>query len=892
MKTLYLIDTPNIIFRAFHALPPFTNSRGFPTNAVLGFSNMLVRLFREEKPDAILAAFDTSDKTFRDDMYVEYKADRSEVPSELAPQFPVIKQVLDGFRVQRIEMPGYEADDIIATLARRGQREGWRVVIVSGDKDLMQLVDDHQVALLDTMKEKLYDRDGVIEKWGVSPERLGDVLALMGDKVDNVPGIPGIGPKTAVKLIQEYGNLDNLLSSTARLKGKQRENVEKYADQARLSRRLVALHETCDIPQSIEDFARQEPDGEILGNLFREMEFRRLTAEFEGKEVVESRSHEMKAPRLLASPQELVDVLATSEGGDVYALEVLFERDDPLGMAPVGVALARLRDEEACFLLTHPDGVWQKVLPILRELTARKDVRIVTADAKSLYLSMLTQGEAGVHEEMPPIDDIILMCYLLNPSRASQQLESVAEEYLERRLPTWDSICKQGRKTRPLSECSEEDIAAVSGQRAMATLALLEEVEPRLIAEKMLDLYLQIERPLVPVLARLERVGLCVDQDQLARLSEELGTAMGKLETEIYATAQGEFNIQSPRQLTEIMFERLGYSTKGVKKTKTGQYTTDSDTLEKLALEYPLPRLILQYRTLAKLKGTYVDALPPLIREDGRIHTRFNQFVAATGRLSSSEPNLQNIPIRDAEGKRIRKAFVAGEGMTIMSFDYSQIELRILAHIAEDPILSESFRNAEDVHRRTAAEVFGVEPEQVDDSMRRKAKAVNFGIAYGQTAYGLSTALGIEPNEAQVIINQYFERYAGVKTYLQRMPEQARKQGYVSTLFGRRRLLPDINHRNFQMRQFAERTAINTPIQGTAADLIKIAMVRTDAALRAGNLASRMILQVHDELIFEVPQAEVEQMRTLIRELMESVISLHVPLVVDVGEGPSWADAH
>ncbi len=890
MKSLYLIDTPNIIFRAFHALPLLTNSRGFPTNAVMGTSNMLIKLFREEKPDAIVAAFDAPEKTFRDEMFAEYKAERGETPSELSPQFPVIKQVLDGFRVKRLEMPGFEADDIIATLACRARREGWRVVIVSGDKDLMQLVDDDRVMLLDTMKDKLYDRDGVIEKWGVPPEKLGDVLALMGDKIDNVPGIPGIGQKTAVKLVNDFGSLENLLSCTTSLKGKQRENVEKYADQARLSRKLVALHEECEIPESIEDFARIEPDKEALVKLFRELEFNRLTAAFEEEEAVraEVAVHDVESSRVLTSVDELDDAFATAGAGDVYAFELLLEDGDSLSDAPVGLAFARRSDEAGFYLPLTGELTWKAVLPTVQSFFEREDVRRVAVDAKSLYLAlMLEDGET-----VGPVDDIGLMSYLLNPSRPSQELGALANEYLQRRLPGWDTICGTGRNTRALGACTGEEVAGITCHRADAMLRLLDEIEPQLIASGLMSLYVDIERPLVPVLARLERAGVKVDRDHLGKLSEELAKTMGELEAKIFDIAGGQFNIQSPRQLNEIMFEKLGYATKGIKKTKTGQFTTDSDALEKLALEYPLPRLILQYRTVAKLKGTYVDALPPLIRDDGRIHCRFNQLVTATGRLSSSDPNLQNIPIRDEEGRRIRQAFVAEEGMVMMSFDYSQVELRLLAHIADDAILQESFRNSEDVHRRTASEVFGVDPTQVDDNMRRKAKAVNFGIAYGQTAYGLSTALGIGTAEAQDIINRYFERYEGVKRYIQRMPEEARQGGFVSTLFGRRRLLPDIMARNMQVRQFAERTAINTPIQGTAADMIKIAMVRVDEALRERKLRTRMTLQVHDELLFEVPHDEKETVRGLVREIMEGVIALTVPLVVDVGEGISWAEAH
>lgn len=891
--TLFIIDAPNIIYRAFHAIPGLRNSRGFPTNAIFGFANMLLRVFREWKPDAVVAAFDAPAKTFRDAMFAGYKADRKAMPDDMRPQLPYIDKLLDAFRIHRIQIPGYEADDIIASLARRARAEGWLVVIVSGDKDLMQLVDDG-VKLLDTMKDKLYDRNAVMEKWGVPPEKLGDVLALMGDAIDNVPGVPGIGEKTAAKLIGEFGSLENLLASTARLKGKQRENLERHQEDARLSRKLVALRDDCEIPYRIEDFKRQPPDCDALKALFRELEFRRLEAEFSSVASADdapasSAADLIPSVSILVEPAQIEAAAANVQPGQTWAVSVVCDDDDGQLERPIGVALACRDGARWYFVPLRGEGAMRSEngLLALRHWLGRNDLRWVSDDAKRVWLAFFVAAQAG-----PPCDDIPLMSYVLNPSRPTHALESLAEQFFGYPLPTWESVCGKGREARPLAECRSDELALVAAKRAHALLSLLSELEACLIREKLIELYLRIERPLIPVLAAMEYTGVKVDRERLAGLSRELGAAMAKIEAEIYALAGGAFNINSPRQLGEVLFQKLGYTTKGVRKTKTGQYSTDGDVLEKLAATYPLPRLILQYRTIAKLKGTYVDALPPLVGSDGRIHTRFNQIVAATGRLSSSNPNLQNIPIRDDEGRKIRAAFIAEAGYRLLSFDYNQIELRLLAHIADDPILQESFRAGEDVHRRTAAEIFGVEPAQVDAAMRRKAKAVNFGIAYGQTGYGLAQALGITPIEAQAIIDRYFQRYPGVKRYLETMPELARKQGYVTTLFGRRRMLPDIHHPNLQIRQFAERMAINTPIQGTAADLIKMAMIRVYAALRERKLATRMILQVHDELLFEAPEAECAVVRSLVGEIMENVIALKVPLTVDVGEGRNWSEAH
>jgi DNA polymerase-1 len=887
VKTLYLIDSYNIIFRAFHAIQNLKNSRGLPTNAVFGFANMLLKLVRDRHPDAIAAVWDPPTKTFRDELYTEYKATRSEMPQELGPQVPLVKQMLEGFQIPNIELAGFEADDVIATLARRARDAGWNVVIISGDKDLMQLVDGN-IALLDTMKDKLYDRQGVIDKWGVPPEKLGDVLALMGDAVDNVPGVPGVGEKTAVKLITEYGSLTNLLASTASIKGKLREKLETHEKDARLSRQLVELHDSCDLPIQLEELTAREPDKSVLGRFFQEMEFRRLAAEFESVE----RQQELASvqTRVARSLEDVDHLLQSAKTGEQWVTEVIAPDVDLLDAAPTGIVLGRVGSDDFTFVPIRTADVSLDAGELAKRLAAflrNGDIRKCASDSKAVYLYLLRAGESA----LPVIDDLRLMSYVYNPAEA-HDLDACVLRMLDLRTPAWETVCGKGKGARLLAECTADEIANVACARTQSALACVPKLEEELRRENMYGLYESIERPLVPVLARLEQIGIRVDRDRLGQLSGELGERMTAIETQIYEHAGGPFNIQSPKQLNEILFDKLQYPTKGIKKTKTGQLSTDSDVLEKLALQFPLPKLILEFRTVAKLKGTYVDALPPLIREDGRIHTRFNQLVAVTGRLSSTDPNLQNIPIRDEEGRKIREAFVPAEGNVLMSFDYSQVELRILAHIADDAILQDSFAKSEDVHRRTAAEVFGVMPGLVDANMRRKAKAVNFGIAYGQTAYGLSTALGIGAGEAQGIIDRYFERYQGVKAYLERMPQLAREQGFVSTLFGRRRLLPDIHAGNVQVRQFAERNAINTPIQGTAADMIKLAMIRIDEALQAQGFRSRMMLQVHDELLFDVVPEEQEKLTTLVKELMEGVLTLKVPLVVDVGAGKSWAAAH
>jgi DNA polymerase I len=865
---LYLVDVSSYIFRAFHAIPPLSNKDGLPTSAVLGVTNMLLKLVNEEHPERIAIVFDAGGPTFRDEAFAGYKAQREPMPEGLAAQLPYVRRVIEAFRLPCLEIAGVEADDVIATLARSFASADNEVVIVTGDKDLMQLVGPH-VALFDTMKNQRIGAAEVAKKFGVPPEQVVEVMGLQGDSIDNIPGVKGIGEKTAQALIQAFGSIDGLLADlqrveTLRIRGAKRirQLLERDADSARLSRELARLKSDLPLEVTLDDLRVQAPDYPRLRALFAELGFQSLIPLVVPREPsksgttawVETRSDlDLFTQSLAGRPRLAVEPLEGERG-----------RLDGIAVAP--------EDSEAYLIrLDGPQIALADVAPWLSTAEPRK----VGSDLKRLAVLLERHGTS-----LGGLDfDVGVASYVVNPSRQSHRVEDLALEYLGRSLVTG-------------LEDSEHGIGEAAAERARSVLSLEAVLRQKLAEQQAEALFREMEMPLVSVLARMEARGVRVDVALLTALGTELQTRMDGLLREIYVLAGREFNVSSPPQLREVLFEQLKISARGVRRGKTG-LSTDVDVLTRLAREHPLPQKILDYRSLAKLKSTYVDTLPALVdRRTGRIHTSFNQTVAATGRLSSSDPNLQNIPVRTEEGRRIRAAFLPAAGHRLVSADYSQIELRVLAHISGDGTLTSAFRSGEDVHRRTAGEIFHVDPEKVDADQRRAAKVINFGIVYGMGPSRLAKELEIPFEEAQTYIESYFARHPGVYRYTRSTLEEARAKGYVTTLFGRRRFIPDLSSPEGGVRQFAERTAVNTPIQGTAADLIKTAMVRIDRRLRELGSGAGMILQVHDELIVEVPEGEVDAIVALVQQEMEGAAQLTVPLEVAVGVGSNWAEIH
>ena len=896
--TLFLIDGNNYVFRAFYAIPGLTNSRGFPTNAIYGFTTMLIRLRKEWRPDYLAVAFDMKGPTFRHEAYEQYKATRREIPADLIPQLPCIREVLRGFAIPILEKQGVEADDIIGTLTARYAGPDLQVYIVSGDKDMMQLVGDHAL-LIDTMKDKIYDAAAVREKFGVPPSQVIEIMGLTGDTSDNVPGAPGIGPKGALRLIEEFGTIENLLANIDRVKNtRAKEALRQHADQVRLSRELVTIRKDEEIAFTLDDARRRDPDGEVLMALFKEYEFSSLLQDLKLRE--EELSGQYTAIR---SAEEIQKLSGEIRAGGACSLEVILTTPEAMRAEIAGVALG-IRPGRAVYIpllspeAPEPEGgvpdeepgrrrlpreqLWEILTPLLNDQNILKHGH----DLKPMQIAL---AEAGVTAAGLG-DDTLIGSYVLNPTRRSFELADIVPEHLHRHIPAAREIMGSGVRQLPPELVPVDRMTAYACARADAVLTLREFLARELDREKLAPLFRELEAPLIPILARMERTGVLVDAEFLRVMSREMQELLEISAEKIYRLAGERFNIQSPKQLQHILFEKLRLA-KG-KKTKEG-YSTDVDVLTGLARHHELPAEILAYRSFAKLKSTYIDALPSLVHpRTGRLHTSFNQAVTATGRLSSSNPNLQNIPIRTVEGKRIRQAFIAPPGRWLISADYSQIELRVLAHLSEDPTLVAAFRAGEDVHSRTASTIFGVFPEFVNEEMRRQAKVINFGILYGMSAFGLAKELELNQKLAQAYIDEYFRRYAGVKSYLDGVLKQARRDGYVCTLMNRRRYLPDLNAANANIRQFAERMAVNTPIQGTAADLIKMAMIRIDGRLAAQGLTAAMIIQVHDELVLEAPEAEVAAVTALLREEMEQVMSLRVPLKVAVHMGRNWDDAH
>jgi DNA polymerase-1 len=918
-----LVDGSNYIYRAFYAIPLLTNSKGFPTNAIYGFTNMLLKLLRDLTPDYIVMTFDLKGPTARHEEFVDYKSTRKPMPDDLIPQIPFIKDVVRGLSISVLEKQGVEADDIIGTLAKQASKRDWRTAVISGDKDLMQLVDEN-VTMIDTMKDKTYDVAAVKEKFGVGPDKVVEILGLMGDTSDNIPGVPGIGPKTAQRLIEEYGSVEEVIKNSENLRNvKLRETFHTYSEQARLSHQLASIRKDIEIDFDLRDAAIKEPDKEILSRLFSEFEFSSLLQEI--KRDTEKVAKEYKQ---VLDKKALDELVAHLQKSSEISCEVVWEKNPPTDL--IGIAVSDGSD--AFYVpLGHTNAhtqlpakeVFAALAPVLSNSKIKKyghDLKTTMVNLNQLNWEAPIDGDTksqskvnrGGEEEATQSYstirrgaddaankgrrmnatwyDVMLAAYLLNPAKNSYELAELSWEYLHQQVSTPNDVAGGKGKTYPLALVPVDKMTAYAGERAEAIFALAPTLTAKLKKINAIDLFREVEMPLLYVLTAMEKKGVLVDTSILKQMSTELGQLLSISEEKIFRLAGEKFNINSPKQLQVILFEKLKLPSG--KKTKDG-YSTDVDVLTELARGHELPAEILAYRSLSKLKSTYIDTLPALINpQTGRIHTSYNQTVTATGRLSSSNPNLQNIPIRTLEGKRIRQAFIAAPDCLLISADYSQIELRVLAHLSEDDALLEAFSSGEDIHTRTASDIFGVFPQMVNADMRRQAKVINFGILYGMSAFGLARELGVSLKIAQAYIDGYFQRYKKVRIYLDGILEGARKDGFVCTLLNRRRYLPELKSKIPSVRQFAERMAINTPIQGTAADLIKVAMVNIANFLEKKNLAARLIMQVHDELVVESPVKEKEEVMKLVKKEMEEVIKLKVPLKVEIASGKNWDEAH
>jgi DNA polymerase I len=870
-KRLFLIDGMSHIYRAYYAIRNLSNAKGLPTNAVFGFTSMLRKLIQEHKPDYIGVALDLEGPTVRHEKYQDYKATRKPMPPDLVQQIPYIRRVCEAFRVPVISYAGYEADDVIGTLSTKATENGLESVIVTGDKDMLQLVSDH-IVVLDTSKDTLLDAQKVVEKMGVRPDQVPDLLGLWGDASDNIPGAPGIGEKGAKELIQTYGNLEEALKNWDKVKRKAyQDSLRDNVDLIRMSRELATVSKDLPIELDLKSLVLNDPDRKSAFQLFSELEFKSLMQEFHDEEETEKQSLEGK---WLADSDSDVFLKTMAAQSRLYV--ELCHTEGPLN---------REIAEIAC---VQGDAGPAMLVDLKNEAQARHWQRIAENGSlpsacwdSKLYL--LSQGNRGIHVGRIP-DDVMLMAFLISPNTGDYSLKHWALEQLHVSLAD-EKSASQG-SLLPDNKKIVESLC----RRLECVRALYDLFNPRLDQLQLRKLYEEIELPLVPVLADMERTGIKVDRGMLQKMSSEMEKQLADLTGRIYQAAGTEFNINSTKQLGEILFEKLNLPV--LKKTrKTGGYSTDQAVLEELAETYDLPKLILEYRQVTKLKSTYVDALPALIHpKTGRVHTSFNQTGAATGRLSSSDPNLQNIPIRSVLGRLIRGAFVPEKGNVLIAADYSQVELRILAHLSEDQVLISAFRAGEDIHDRTAREVFSEAELANRAECRRRAKVINFGIVYGLSSFGLSRTLGISREDAQAFIDAYFKRYSGVRNWLDRTMEEVRRLEYAKTLFGRIRPIPDIKSKDANVRHFAERTAVNSPIQGTAADIIKIAMIRIHRALEQKKMASRILLQVHDELVLEVPEKEVDEARDLVKKEMEGAAELLVPLKVDLNVAGNWMD--
>lgn len=917
---LYLVDGSSYIFRAYHALPPLTRkSDGTPIGAVSGFCNMIYKLLTdmrdEHDPTHFAVIFDYSAKTFRNDLYPQYKANRPEPPEDLRPQFPLVRDATRAFNLPCIELEGFEADDLIATYARQAEALGGEVVIISSDKDLMQLVSD-RVRMFDTMKNKMIGRAEVVEKFGLGPECVVDIQSLAGDSTDNVPGVPGIGVKTAAQLIAEFGDLDSLLARAGEIKQqKRRENLIDFADQARISRELVRLKSDVPVTENLDSFTVKPIDKDRLVEFLRTMEFNTLTkrveADLQSASVGPSKStHAVVSAHTSPDYEAIFDLerlehwIENARERGVVAVDTETDSLDAMSAKLVGVSLA-VATGQACYIplghgaggLALDDADTEKQLPIDAALAALKplleDCSVLKVGQNIKFDSLLLR-RYGVN--VTPFDDTMLISYVLDCGKCGHGMDELARRHLGHETIKFSDVAGKGKNAKTFDEVPIADATKYAAEDADVTLRLYGLLKARLASEGKTTVYETLERPLATVIVDMEQEGVRVDRAALSRLSADFAQRMAAIESEAFVLAGENFNLGSPKQIADILFGKLQLP--GGKKTAKGAWSTDADVLEELAVAgHELPKAILDWRALAKLKSTYTDALPAAINaETGRVHTSYAMASTTTGRLSSTDPNLQNIPIRTDDGRKIRTAFLPEAGNLLISADYSQIELRLLAHIADLPSMKQAFADGVDIHAMTASEMFGIPVQGMDPMVRRRAKAINFGIIYGISAFGLARQLGISRADAKDYIEAYFKKFPGIRRYMDETTDFARAHGFVETIFGRRTYVEAINDKNPSLRGYAERQAINAPIQGAAADVIRRAMIRMPPALKSAQLSARMLLQVHDELVFECPSSEVEKSCNLIRQVMTSapnpVVSLSAPLVVEAKAGRNWDEAH
>lgn len=869
--TLYLIDGNSYIYRAFFAIRSLSTSKGFPTNAIYGFTNMLMKVVRERRPDFIAVAFDSKGPTTRHIEYAEYKAQRPKMPDALSIQIPYIHKMVEAFKIKKLMIEGFEADDIIGTIAKKAQTEGLAVIIVSGDKDMFQLIDEH-IRVYDTLKERLYGVADVKERLGVGPERVVEVMGLMGDSIDNIPGVPGIGEKTAMSLISEFGTIEDILADIDRInKPKLKEALKENAELARLSKKLATIRTDLPIEFMHDDFRLKEADTPLLFSLFSEFEFKTLASSLLQRTDTSGKQY------TVINKDNIGELIKRVKETGRIGVDLVIDSDDQIKGRLIGISFAL--DKNQAYYLSLDDMETDKGI---REILENKGILRFFHDLKKGVMAL---KKLGIEPKGMPFD-IMIASYLLNPGKKGHGLDEIVLERLSRRITTYKDLSISGPED--IRSLPLEKISRLSCERAEMIYQAGMVLAPLLKESFLEELFWDIEIPLVFVLADMEQIGFKVDKGYLEGLSSELDIRISAAIDRIYSLAGGAFNINSPKQLAEILFERLGL--KPIKKTKTG-YSTDEGVLIQLAPAHELPQEILNYRQYAKLKSTFVDPLIRMIDPSrGRIHTSLNQTVTSTGRLSSSEPNLQNIPARGDMAKRIRRAFIADEGYSLLGADYSQIELRVLAHLSGDERLKGAFMNNKDIHLLTAVEIFGLPPESITPEMRRRAKTVNFGIIYGMSPYGLSADLGISQKDAKIYIDSYFSHYPGVKAFIDTIIKETRDKGYVTTILNRRRYIPEINAGDIATRELGERLAVNTPIQGSASDIIKLAMINIDRKIKDKKLASRMLLQIHDELIFEVDNKEVDLIREIVKEGMESVVRLSIPLKVALKIGRNWGE--
>ncbi len=894
---LILVDGSSYLYRAFHALPSLSTSSGQHTGAIYGVANMLRRLLKDYQPERMVVVFDAKGKTFRDDLYAEYKANRPPMPDELRSQIERLHELVQAMGLPMLVVDGVEADDVIGTLAAQATEAGMDTLISTGDKDMAQLVNGH-VTLVNTMDNTTLGEQGVEEKFGVPPERIIDYLALMGDTSDNIPGVPKVGPKTAVKWLKQYHSLDEIMAHADEIKGKVGDNLRASLGQLPLSRQLATIKCDVPLPGGPESFTVQTAEKERLTRLVGELEFKTWLSELlsGGKDDAPQgdAAHDDSDYQIVQDRESFAAWLERLQAAELFAFDTETTSLNYMQARIVGVSFAVEAGEAAYVPVAHEDPVggeqldrdWvlEQLRPLLEDPHKAKLGQNLKYDRNVLLNDGITLR--GM------VFDTMLESYVLDSTASRHDMDSLALKYLGRKTTSYEDVAGKGAKQVSFDQVPIATAGPYAAEDADITLRLHHVLWPKLTAEpKLAALFRDIEMPLIPVLSDMERTGVLVDAGMLARQSGELATRMAEIEQEAHDAAGEPFNLASPKQIQAILFDKLGLPVR--KKTPKGAPSTAEEVLAELALDYPLPRLILDYRSLSKLKSTYTDKLPKRIDPDtGRVHSSYHQAVASTGRLSSSDPNLQNIPVRTAEGRRIRQAFIAPPGHKILAADYSQIELRIMAHLSGDEGLLRAFAQGEDIHRATAAEVFGVSLGEVTSEQRRSAKAINFGLIYGMSAFGLARQLGISRTAAQDYVDLYFERYPGVKAFMDSTRESARELGYVETVFGRRLYLPEINHRNGQRRQYAERTAINAPMQGTAADIIKLAMIETHRWIGETELGVTLIMQVHDELVFEVREDQVIVAQAEIERCMTGVARLRVPLVVESGAGINWDEAH